>query len=233
MLRHRSLRRPALLAAAVVVTSAFGLATPLRAQTAEATIDRAVAAYAKVRTARASFEQTLTNPLTGNTSMARGDYQQQVPGKLAVTFTAPRGDRIVADGKAVWVYLPSSAPGQVIKLAPAAGAAAGVDLAALFLSSPRTKYTMSTAGTALIGGRKTRAVLLTPKEPMQFSKATVWVDDLDATLRQFEVVDGMGLVRKVRITKLQMNVPVDRSAFTFTPPAGVKVYDQAALMGGR
>jgi outer membrane lipoprotein carrier protein len=206
--------------------------TALRAQSPEATVDRAASAYAKVRTARASFEQTLTNPLTGNTSTARGEYLQQAPGKLAVNFTQPKGDRIVNDGHSVWVYLPSSAPGQVIKLSPTAGAGS-VDLLATFLTKPREKYTMTDAGTAAIGGRATHAVALLPRQSAQFAKATVWIDDADATLRQFEVTDNMGLVRRVRITKMAVNRPVDRKAFLFTPPAGVKVYDQAAVGMGR
>ena len=212
--------------------TALVLTLPLSAQTPEATVDRAVKAYARVKTARATFEQTLTNPLTGNTQVARGEFQQQTPGRLAITFTDPRGDRIVNDGRAVWVYTPSSAPGQVIKLSPAVGGPS-VDLLGTFLNSPRAKYTMAAAGTAVVSGRKTTAVHLTPKQPMQFTKATVWIDDADATLRQLEVTDNMGLVRRVRLTKLTLNGPVNRAAFTFTPPAGVKVYDQAAMAGGR
>ena len=212
--------------------TALVLALPLSAQTPEATIDRAVKAYSKVKTARASFEQTLTNPLTGNTQVARGELQQRTPGRLAITFTDPKGDRIVNDGRAVWVYTPSSAPGQVIKLSPAAGGPS-VDLLGTFLDAPRARYTMSDAGAAVVSGRKTHGVTLVPKQPMQFTKATVWIDDADATLRQFEVNDNMGLVRRVRLTKLALNGPVDRAAFTFTPPTGVKVYDQAALGGSR
>ena len=69
--------------------TALVLALPLSAQTPEATIDRAVKAYSKVKTARASFEQTLTNPLTGNTQVARGELQQRRPGRRAITFTDP------------------------------------------------------------------------------------------------------------------------------------------------
>ena len=211
---------------------ALTIAAPLAAQAPEATIDRAVKAYARVKTARATFEQTLTNPLTGNTQLARGEYQQQSPGRLAVTFSEPKGDRIVNDGKAVWVYLPSSAPGQVIKLSPAAGAGS-VDLLGTFLDAPRTKYDMAAAGTAVVGGRRTHAVTLTPRRAMQFTKAVVWIDDADAAVRQFEVTDNMGLVRRVRLTKLTLNGPISRSAFSFTPPPGVKVYDQAAMASGQ
>jgi outer membrane lipoprotein carrier protein len=92
--------------------------TPVRPQqpSAEAMVERAAAAYAKVKTVRARFEQRLRNPLTGSTIVQQGTLQQRLPNELAVVFTNPKGDRIVADGKALWVYTPSSAPGQVIKL---------------------------------------------------------------------------------------------------------------------
>src|SRR4051812_42010700 len=100
----------------LAVSAAFVLhSAPAQAQSADGTIGRAVSAWSKVKTARATFEQTVTNALTGSTAMARGDYQQQRPGKLSIRFTGPDSGRIVADGKAVWVYLPSSTPGQVIK----------------------------------------------------------------------------------------------------------------------
>ena len=61
-------------------------------------LDRAVAAWSKVKTARATFEQTITNSLTGRTLTASGEYQQQRPGKISVRFGEPANDRIVADG---------------------------------------------------------------------------------------------------------------------------------------
>ncbi|MCA1693852.1 MAG: outer membrane lipoprotein carrier protein LolA, partial [Actinobacteria bacterium] len=75
---------------------------------ADETLDRAVAAYAKVKTARASFEQTLTNPLTGNSTVQHGELQQQRPGKFSARFSDPKGDLVVADGKSLWIYQPSS-----------------------------------------------------------------------------------------------------------------------------
>jgi len=85
------------------------------AQSTDQTLDRAVAAWGKVKTARATFEQTVTNSLTGSSATAHGEYQQQRPNRVAIRFTDPSGDRIVSDGASVWVYLPSSAPGQVVE----------------------------------------------------------------------------------------------------------------------
>ena len=202
-------------------------AVPLAAQSADATLDRAVAAYAKVKTVRATFAQTLTNPLTGSTATATGEMLQRRPGQLALRFTDPAGDRIVADGTWLWLYLPSSAPGQVIRTRIGEGGAAVPDITAQFLDSPRSRYTVSDAGRAEVQGRPARALSLVARDAsVPFAKATVWVDDADSLVRQFEVTDRSGLVRRVTITKLAVNVPVDRSAFRFQPPKGVRVIEQ-------
>lgn len=211
-------------AAAAMVVAVLAPAT-LRAQSVDATVNRAVAAWEKVRSVRATFEQRVTNPLTGGAETARGEYQQQGKQRISVRFTEPAGDRIVADGKALWLYLPSTAPGQVIRTMPGNGTT--VDWTAQFLESPKSRYTITDAGEARVDGRSARALLLTPKKgKAPFTRARVWVDDRDGLIRQFEVVDGSGLTRLVRLTSLRVNVPVDAKAFTFTPPRGVRVVQQ-------
>src|SRR4051812_17280417 len=76
-------------------------------------VDRAVAAWAKVKSMNGTFEQTITNPLMRTSSVANGSFAQQRPNKLSVRFTS--GDAIVSDGTSLWVYLKESAPGQVLK----------------------------------------------------------------------------------------------------------------------
>lgn len=199
-----------------------------RAQTPEQTLDHAVAAWAKVKTARASFEQTVTNSLTGSSANARGEFQQQRPNKLAIRFTDPAGDRIVADGSSVWIYLPSSAPGQVIKRSATDGTAVPLDITGEFLTDPRHRYDVSDAGTGSVSGHAAHAVTLVPKAGTQplFNKATLWIDDDDGLVRQFEVVEPSGVTRRVRIITLEPNAPVDRTAFSFVPPTGVRVVER-------
>jgi outer membrane lipoprotein carrier protein len=200
----------------------------------EALLDRASQAYAKVRTARGTFEQTLTNPLTKSTATASGEFQQdRAGGRLSLLFTDPKGDRIVADGKSVWVYLPSTNPGQVIKAPVSAAGAGSLDLVDRFVTSPKSKYRIGDGGAARVGEHATRAVTLVPTSPMEFAKATVWIDESDGTVRQFEVTDPSGLVRRVRLTEIRLNVPVDRNAFSFTPPKGVRVFDQSRMGASR
>jgi outer membrane lipoprotein carrier protein len=191
-------------------------------------LDRAAAAWTKVRTARATFEQTITNPLTDRTLTSSGEFQQRRPGKLSVRFSDPANDRIVADGTHLWLYLPSTTPGQVIRTSLHEGGSATVDLTEQFLTRPRSRYDVTGAGAADVGGHATHAFVLVPKrkDDAPFRTATVWIDDASATVRQFEVTEPSGVKRRVRLTSFRPNVAVDASAFTFDVPAGVRVVDR-------
>jgi outer membrane lipoprotein carrier protein len=221
---------------ALLVSAAATASAPARPaarppqDAASVAIDKASAAYSRLKSARGTFEQTLTNPLTRNAATSRGEYQlQRASGRWSLVFTSPKGDKIVDDGSALWVYLPSTNPGQVIKLSSqgAAGGASGMDLLDRFLGSPRTRYRVADAGAATVAGRGVRAVSLTPLQPMEFTKATVWIDTANGTLRQFEVTEQSGLVRRFTFTTVRLDAPVDEKALRFTPPKGVKVYDQS------
>jgi outer membrane lipoprotein carrier protein len=214
--------------AASLFSAAMIFSAPLAAQSADATIDRAVAAWAKIKTVRGTFEQTVTNALTGSSANSRGTYAQERPNRLAIRFEQPGTDAIVADGKAVWVYLPSSAPGQVIKRPATDRASVPIDLTGQFLDSPRTKYDITAAGTRTISGHAAHGLTLVPKPGTSgpFTKATVWIDDDDALIREFEEIESNGVTRRVRLTTVEPNAPVARSAFTFVVPKGVKIVDQ-------
>lgn len=213
-----------ILAAAVV---SLGAIAPLGAQPADAAVERAVNAYSKMKTVRATFEQTMVNPLTGSEVVARGEFLRQQPNLVAIRFTDPEGDLVVADGRVVWIYLPSSNPGQALRM-PLTGQTPGmVDLTAQFLDRPRERYHITDGGPSDVDGRAARAVILVPKDAGQpFTKATVWVDDADGMIRRFEITEPTGLTRTVRLLTIRVNGPVQRSAFTFTPPQGVEVVDQ-------
>ena len=193
---------------------------------ADKAIESAVAAYAGIRTAKATFEQTIMNPLLGSELKSRGEFEQSRPNRFAFRFTDPKGDVIICDGRYVWVYLPTSAPGRVNR-APCGGDQAGsLDLIGEVFTNPKDRYTIGDGGAATIGDRKTHVVLLTPKsKDAAFTRARVWIEPTSGSLVQFEAVEPSGLTRLVRITRFTPNAPVNQSAFTFTVPKGVKVVD--------
>ena len=208
----------------LAVLTAVGSA-PKKKQDVDTVISRAIAAWAKVRTLRATFEQTVMNPLTGSAMNSRGSLQQRKPNRLSITFTDPAGDRIVADGANVWVFLPSATPGQVIKMTNAQAGGANTDLIGQFLDAPRSRYDITDAGSETVNGRPTRALVLTAKQgqSLPFIRAKVWVDTKDYLIRQFESTDRNGISRKVRLLTVSPNASVDTSAFRFVVPNGVRV----------
>ncbi len=222
---HRSLRIVAFVCVAAIVR----VPDTMRAQSAAAVIDRAVSAWSSIRTIRASFDQTLTNPLTGSVARAHGVFQQQRPGKLSIVFNDEGGDRIIDDGRYLWVYLPSSAPGQVIRR-PALDAvgAAPIDLSAQFLDEPRLRFNIALVGKEAVDGVSASVLTLLPKQPASapFTRAKVWVGDGDGLIHQFETEEPSGVTRRVRLTAIQLNERLDPSSFVFTTPKGVKLVEQ-------
>jgi outer membrane lipoprotein carrier protein len=201
--------------------------TLVKGQDVNAVIKRAVAAWSKVTTLRASFEQTITNPITGSKMLSRGNLQQRKPSRLSISFTEPAGDRIVADGKHVWIFLPSAAPGQVIKMTNAEAGASNTDLIGQFLATPRSQYDALDAGADTVGTRSARVLVLTAKQgrSLPFIRAKVWVDTRDHLIRQFESTDASGITRRVRLLTVAPNAWVQNSAFVFKVPAGTRVVE--------
>jgi outer membrane lipoprotein carrier protein len=207
-----------------LATLSVAFAPVASAQTPAATVDKAIAAWSRVRSLSGTFEQSLTNPLLRSTSVAHGDFSQQRPNKLAIRFTDPAGDAIVADGKFVWVYMRQAAPNQVIKTPQTDDMGVPLDLSQ-FLDATGSRYDLASKGADNVGGRPAKVIVLTPKKNTQaaFTTATIWVDDADGLIRQFEVAEPSGTIRRIRLTKVNMNPVIKASDFAFTVPKGAKV----------
>jgi outer membrane lipoprotein carrier protein len=217
----------------LILPAAFAFAVlPIsaRAQSADAIIDRAVAAYARLNSMRAEFKQTLSNPLTGNSQTTSGVILRKKPNLLSITFES--GDRVAADGSTLWVFLPSSVPGQVMRMPYTGSNASTVDPAEQFLNAPRTRFAVTSSGTANVSGRATHAVTLVPKRANAgFTSAKVWIDDADSSIRQFDVESANGLKRHVVITSFTPNPELSKSTFRFAVPKGAKIVEQTQMSG--
>jgi outer membrane lipoprotein carrier protein len=211
-----------------VATLVGASAASSSAQSPNAVLDRAVRAYKSVKTIRASFTQTITNPLLGQTVNSAGEVVQRRPNHVSVRFTDPAGDRIVADGKWVWFYLPSSTPGQVVRSRITNNGSGSPDLTAQFLGTPASRFEVSALGREKVNGRTAHVISLVPKPGIDapFTKAVIWVDSADALIRQFELTEPSEIVRRVTIQKLTLNPTIPASAFQFKPPSGTKVIEQ-------
>jgi outer membrane lipoprotein carrier protein len=200
------------------------------APTPTALLDRAAALYTS-GSLRADFTQTIRNPITLTDVTSAGTYLQRRAGVFSVNFSRPAGDRIVSDGRTMWVYVPSATPGQVLKLSVGATTPGGIDLVGQFFSSPSRRWTVTDGGSVTLAGATARRVNLAPRSTDSgIRSAAIWLDPATAAMRQLEITEPSGLVRVLQFPRIVRGAAMAASAFTFTPPQGVTVVDQAALM---
>jgi outer membrane lipoprotein carrier protein len=190
-------------------------------------LDRASAAYQTVTTLSAEFVQVIANPLLGAPDTTRGKLYQMRPSRFSMRFTNPRGDRIVADGRHLWLYTPSTTPGQVIRTAIPSAGTTGPNLIAQFVEQPRERYRARYLRADSLAGRMTDVVVLVPRATdLPYSEAMVWIDRSDGLVRRIEIVEVSGQRRTLVLDKLAVNRGVPGREFTFSPPAGLRVVDQ-------
>ncbi|MGH9259204.1 MAG: outer membrane lipoprotein chaperone LolA [Acidimicrobiales bacterium] len=180
-----------------------------------------------MRTLSADFMQVVVNPLVGEPDTSRGRLYQMRPNHFAMRFSDPRGDRIVADGRYVWVYTPSTTPGQVIRAAIPDAGPTGPNLIGQFVEAPRERYRARYLRADSLATGWTDVVTLAPREnDGPWTDAVIWVDRTDALLRRIEIVEASGQRRIIALRNLKVNAGVPNGEITFSPPAGVRVVDQ-------
>jgi outer membrane lipoprotein carrier protein len=197
------------------------------APSADSIVARASRVYRGLTSLRSEFVQLIDNPMI-DSAESRGTLIQAGPDKLSMRFTDPPGEAVVIDGRYVWVYTPSTTPGQVIRMpVPTGGPAYGYNILAWLLDRPAERYKASYLRRDQVGGRAVDVVQLTPAvKDLPFERAVVWLDRQDALPRRLEIKEPSGATRTLTLSKVRPNVTVPKDAFTFAPPSGVRVVDQ-------
>jgi outer membrane lipoprotein carrier protein len=189
-------------------------------------LDAAVTAFRNVTTMRADFTQVVRDEMIGTNATSRGEWLQQRPNKLAMRWRQPAGDLILADGRDLWIYLPSTAPNQVVKSAVTGAPGQTPDIVADFLERPRERFNVTYVRSEPVGTRPADALAFVPKVPGgAYRRVVIWIDRADSLPRQFEITEASGTVRRITFDKLQVNRPIPASSFVFRPPAGARVID--------
>ena len=190
-------------------------------------LDRASKTYDSVRTLQADFVQIIDNPMLGDPDTTRGTLYQQRPNSFAMRFTEPKNDRIVADGRYLWLYTPSSTPGQVIRSAVPGAGTTGPNLIGQFVERPRERYDARFVRADSSAGGVADVIALTPRATdLPYTAATVWISRTDALVRKLEIVETSGQRRTIILRTVAVNRPIASREFRFSPPAGSQVVDQ-------
>jgi outer membrane lipoprotein-sorting protein len=111
-------------------------------------------------------------------------------------------------------------------------AGAGLDLIGTLLRDPATRYAITGLGDTTIEGRRLARVALVPRGSAPFTRATLWLEPRTAEIAIAEFQEPSGLLRRLTLARIRRGGRLPADAFVFTPPPGVRVVDQAALMGG-
>jgi outer membrane lipoprotein carrier protein len=190
-------------------------------------LDRASASYDSVRTLQADFVQIIDNPMIADPDTTRGRLYQRRPGYFAMRFTEPTGDRVLADGRWLWLYTPSSTPGQVIRTAIPGTGTTGPNLIGQFVEHPRARYTASYVRLDSLPEGALDVIALTPRgKDFPYSAATVWISRQDGLVRRIEIVENAGQRRTITLLHLAVNQAIPAREFRFSPTSGVRVVDQ-------
>jgi outer membrane lipoprotein carrier protein len=120
----------------ILFGASFLGAASASAQNVATVLAEAEKAYHASTTFRAEFTQTIENPFLGKPEVSRGVMFLNPPDRFAMKFSDPRGDRVVADGKWMWLFTPSTVPDQVIRQPIPRGGAQTPNFFAQFLDRP-------------------------------------------------------------------------------------------------
>jgi len=190
-------------------------------------LDRASSSFDTVRTLSADFVQIIDNPMVGDPDTTRGRLYQQRPNYFAMRFSDPKNDRIVADGRRLWLYTPSTTPGQVIRSTIPGAGTTGPNLIGQFVEHPRERYTARYVRSDSIEGVAVDVITLTPRPTdLPYSEATVWIAKQDRLIRRIEIVENSGQRRTITLKNLAVNTSIPAREFRFAPISGVRVVDQ-------
>ncbi len=214
-LRHLALSFPA-----VILLSAAALS----AQDATSALGRAEIAYRGLTALTADFSQTLVNPMLGAPERSRGQIFLAPPDRFAMRFTNPGGDRIVADGTWLWLYAPSTVPGQVIRQPIPRSGISSPNLMGQFVDRPLERYDVTYLGEDAVAEETVDVLRLTPRgESLGFRWAEIAIARTDGILRRIDLMEESGQRRTLVFSAIQTQAEIPAEELRFEVPQGTRV----------
>jgi outer membrane lipoprotein carrier protein len=199
----------------ILAACAFGAATALASG-----LDDFLAFNSATKTATARFDQEVYDRAGKVVERASGSFAFQRPGKFRWTYDKPHKQVLVGDGQKLWIHDPDlnqvtvKRIDQAISSTPAALLAGRDDITRLF--------TLRDGGTA----DGLSWVEASPKaQDTGFERVRLGLKGKD--LAAMELHDQLGGRTMLRFAELKANAPVAPASFTFTPPKGADVLEDA------
>jgi len=194
---------------------AFGVGTAFASG-----LDDFLAFNTSTKTATARFEQQVLDRNCKVVERASGTFAFARPGKFRWSYDKPNKQVLVGDGRKLWIHDPDlnqvtvKRIDRAISSTPAALLAGKDDITALF--------TLRDAGPA----EGLNWVEALPKaQDTGFERVRLGLNG--KSLAAMELYDQLGGRTMLRFSDLKANAPVSADTFTFTPPKGADVLEDA------
>ncbi|MEY4428298.1 MAG: outer rane lipoprotein carrier protein LolA [Pseudomonadota bacterium] len=208
--------RAAMQASKMLVTAvgALGLATAAWADPVQS-----LRSFVKdVKSAQASFTQTVTSPDGKKARKSAGTLEFERPNRFRFAYTQPIEQLIVGDGQKVWLYDADLNQVTVRGMSQAVGASPAALLAGGNLDKD---FTLKAAPAA---GQIEWVEALPKAKDGQFQ--SVKVGFTNGQLVALELLDSFGQKSRLDFQKVDTKVTLSPSRFSFTPPPGADVLQQ-------
>jgi outer membrane lipoprotein carrier protein len=184
--------------------------------------------YAAMQDFSARFEQETTISSMQRTEKAEGTVCFKKGGKMYWEYKKPAVQKIYLDGKNLWFYLPEE--NQVMKNDTSRlPSDITADLFAGKLKI-RDKFTVTRMQEPDQNTRNSIVIKLTPKTPHPNLKSlTLWLDCEKHYITRSTLEDEIGNRTVLKFSKFRANKGIPDTVFTFTPPAGVEIFEPPSL----
>jgi outer membrane lipoprotein carrier protein len=168
------------------------------------------------QSARAEFEQKVTDRERRLVQESRGTFAFQRPGRFRWTTARPYEQVIVGDGERVWIHDPDLNQVTVRRMAQALGSTPAALLAGA--ADVERAFTFAEAGRR--GGLEWLEATPREKEAgFERIRLGLGAQGVEA----MELFDHFGQTTELRFTDIVRNPPLEAGAFRFVPPKGADV----------
>jgi outer membrane lipoprotein carrier protein len=183
----------------------------------EAVLDRFLTA---VQSFSADFEQEIWTADQDLLETAQGAFLLQRPDRFAWNYRVPDEQRILADGRNLWIYDVELEQATVTSLDSLGQA----NPAMLLSGDGRVRENFDIVESFVLKGQDW--IRLKPKQQgSDFS--SILLAFRDGLPTELEFVDGLAQTTRIVFSNIQVNPELDAANFEFTPPPGVDVYGDA------
>lgn len=174
----------------------------------------------QVSTLQANFEQTLENPDGEVQQVSRGRLLIKRPGRFRWDYSEPYPQLVLADGQRLWSVDPELEQAVVKTLDDSLASSPAMLLSGEGHFEDAFSIELVKLDEGLL------KIYLAPKVADSDFRA-VSISFEGEALKRLELVDNLDQVTRINFSEVKVNLVLDDSEFSYTPPPGVDVIDQS------